>query len=75
MPPFRTTWPAWHKPWAETVLAEIDPAAFDANFNIACGNLSDRALLRALHFFGETRRARTLAEALRSGEYPPFWNR
>jgi len=55
-----------------TVLAEIDPAAFDANFTSLAETLSDRALLRALHFFGETRRARTLAEALRSGGISSF---
>ena len=35
----------------------------------ACG---DRAVLRALHFFGETRRAQSQAEALERGDFPGF---
>jgi len=55
-----------------TVLADVDPAAFDARMSELAGSFSDRALLRALHFFGETRRARMLAEALRAGDTLSF---
>jgi len=60
------------KTMGATVLAEIDPAAFDAHLPALVKTFSDRALLRALHFFGETRRARTLAEALRAGDTSSF---
>ena len=32
----------------------------------------DRAVMRAMHFFGETRRAREQAEALKQGDMPRF---
>ena len=54
------------------VLAEVDPAAFDARLSMLADTLSDRALLRALHFFRETRRARDLADALRAGDTLAF---
>ena len=36
------------------------------------GRVSDRAILRAAHFFGETRRAKQQAQALEQGDFPGF---
>ena len=58
--------------FGKEVLSQVEEGAFFAaipQLRRACG---DRAVLRALHFFGETRRAKTQAEALERGDFPGF---
>lgn len=53
-------------------LRQVDEADFYRELPKLRGNCSDRAVLRAMHFFGDNRRAREEAEALRAGETELF---
>ena len=50
------------------VLREVDPAKFYEALPTLRGKLSDRAILRAMHFFGENDRVRALTAALAKPE-------
>ena len=54
------------------VLREVDPAAFRAEIPALRRALGDRAVLRAMHFFGENERVSRQAAALRSGDFSAF---
>lgn len=53
-------------------LRQADETAFYRELPKLRGTCSDRALLRAVHFFGDNRRAREEAEALRDGDVEKF---
>ena len=53
-------------------LSMVDKDTFYRQLPRLLGRLPDRALIRAMHFFGETRRALDEADALRSGDMPEF---
>ena len=55
-----------------TVLSEADEAEFIAQFPILRQKCGERAVLRALHYFEETRRAQEEAEALENGDFAEF---
>lgn len=54
------------------VLREVDPADFYAKLGELKGRLSDRALLRTIHFFGDNDRALREADLLRAGNFEAF---
>jgi len=58
--------------FGKAFLREVDPSTFYADQPELRGKLPDRALLRAVHFFAENRRAFHEAEALRSGNFKEF---
>lgn len=53
-------------------LRQVDEEDFYRELPKLRGTCSDRALLRAVHFFGDNRRAREEAEALRAGDVERF---
>lgn len=53
-------------------LRQVDEADFYRELPKLRGTCSDRAVLRAMHFFGDNRRAREEAEALRAGDTELF---
>ena len=53
-------------------LRQVDEAEFYKELPKLRGKCCDRALLRAVHFFGDNRRAREEAEALRGGNAEHF---
>lgn len=54
------------------VLGKTVEADFYAKLGELRGKVSDRALLRAMHFYGENRRALEQAEALKAGDFRRF---
>ncbi len=54
------------------VLSEVDEGEFYSKLPELRGVCSDRAILRAMHFFGETRRAYDEAKALENGDIGLF---
>lgn len=55
-----------------TVLREVDEEAFYEKLPVLREKLSDRAILRAIHFFNDNRRAVELKEALKDGDFELF---
>lgn len=55
-----------------TVLREVDEAEFYANIPALRKCCGDRAVLRAMHFFNDDRRAAAETEALEQGDFPRF---
>lgn len=55
------------------VLRQVDEDAFYEQLPLLKNTLSDRAILRAAHFFGENRRAALEAQALDSGDIRCFF--
>ena len=53
-------------------LRQVDETDFYRELPVLRKSCSDRALLRAVHFFGDNRRAREEAEALRAGNVELF---
>ena len=58
--------------FGKEVLREVDPNEFFAKVGTLRGKLSDRALLRAIHFFGDNDRAQHEAKLLRTGCFEAF---
>ncbi len=58
--------------FGEEKLSRVDPAAFEDALPKLRGKVSDRALLRAYHFFDENARVPLQAEALRAGDLDGF---
>ena len=54
-------------------LREVDEKAFFSAIPELHGKVSDRAILRAIHFFGENRRAIEEADALERGDLKQFF--
>ncbi len=55
------------------VLGQVDPQLFHARLPALRPHCSDRALLRAMHFFGEQERVQQLAAALEAGDQATFF--
>ena len=58
--------------FGKSVLREIEKTAFFAALPQLRGKVSDRAILRAIHFYNENERAQQQAEALRCGDVDAF---
>jgi galactokinase len=58
--------------FGKAVLREVDEAAFFASLGQLRSSVSDRALLRAMHFFGDNARVQQQAEALRQRDIETF---
>ena len=58
--------------FGKEVLREVEEEAFQKAIPDLRGHCSDRAILRALHFFEENRRAILEAEALEKGDFTGF---
>lgn len=54
-------------------LREVDEKAFFSSIPALHGKVSDRAILRAIHFFGENRRAIQETDALERGDIQRFF--
>ena len=55
--------------FGKEVLREVEPAAFFEKLPELRGKVSDRALLRAIHFFGDNDRVPLQVAALRRGDF------
>jgi len=53
-------------------LREVDPETFYSRVPALRGKVSDRAMLRAMHFFGDNARVAEQVRALKSGDMPAF---
>ena len=60
--------------FGKEVLREVDEKAFFSAIPDLHGKVSDRAILRAIHFFGENRRAIQEADALERGDLDRFFD-
>ena len=60
------------KLFGKDVLAEVPESEFYSRIAEVRKSVGDRAVLRAVHFFAETRRAVLEAEALRAGNFEEF---
>lgn len=58
--------------FGKSKLREVDPTEFYASVPRLRGKASDRALLRAMHFFSDNERAHLEAEALKRGDFSEF---
>ncbi len=58
--------------FGKEVLSEVDESEFYAKIPLLREKCSDRALLRAMHFFSETVRAHAEAQALKDGDFERF---
>ncbi|MDR2391213.1 MAG: galactokinase [Planctomycetota bacterium] len=58
--------------FGQSRLREVEKAAFLANLPAVRKKAGDRAILRSLHFFNDTRRAREEEAALREGRFADF---
>lgn len=58
--------------FGKAVLRDVDEAAFRATIPELRKALGDRAVLRAIHFFAENRRAAQEAQALERGDFAAF---
>ena len=58
--------------FGKQVLRQVDPETFFADLPRVREACSDRAVLRAIHFFGDNDRVVREVEALRSGDFDAF---
>ena len=58
--------------FGKKVLREIPYTDFAAALSNLRGQVSDRAILRAMHFYGEQARVQQQAQALRTGDFDAF---
>ena len=58
--------------FGKEVLREVDEAEFYAQLKEVRAATSDRAILRAIHFFGENQRVQRQFAALQSGDFAAF---
>jgi len=58
--------------FGKQVLREIPEEEFFARLPQVRGRVPDRAILRAVHFYGENRRVQRQAQALRDGDFDTF---
>ena len=59
--------------FGKSVLRDLEEESFIASIPLLRGKYSDRAILRALHFFSENRRVALQTEALASGDLDAFF--
>lgn len=55
--------------FGENTLGELEEGKFRNEIGMVRAEAGDRALLRALHFYGENRRVLLMAEALKAGDF------
>ncbi|MBQ7373636.1 MAG: galactokinase [Clostridia bacterium] len=60
--------------FGKKTLAEVDYHEFLTNLPLVRKSVSDRALLRAMHFFGENKRVERACDALKNGDVKEFLN-
>ena len=58
--------------FGQQVLSQVSEEDFYLALPELHGRVNDRAILRAAHFFGETRRAKQEAQALENGDFDRF---
>ena len=58
--------------FGKKVLREVDEQTFYSKLGELRGKVSDRAILRAMHFFGDDRRAVEMAQALRARDVEAY---
>jgi galactokinase len=58
--------------FGKKVLRQIDEQDFQSNISVLRRSVSDRAVLRAAHFFAENKRARMEAQSLKNNDFPKF---
>ncbi|MCI5538325.1 MAG: galactokinase family protein [Oscillospiraceae bacterium] len=58
--------------FGKTALRDVDEKEFFENINIVREKVSERAVLRGLHFFGENNRVDKQTEALSKGDFETF---
>lgn len=58
--------------FGKEVLREVDPEEFFAKIPEIRGKVTDRAIMRAIHFFGDNDRVPQQVAALRSGDFDTF---
>ena len=58
--------------FGKEVLRDVDEAAFYAQLKEVRAATSDRAILRAIHFFGENKRVQRQFAALQAGDFDAF---
>ena len=56
----------------KSVLREVDEDEFMRNISLVREKVNDRAVLRAMHFYGENRRAEAEVKALEDGDFEKF---
>ena len=59
--------------FGKSVLRDLEEESFIASIPLLRGKYSDRAILRALHFFAENRRVAAQTEALQAGDLDAFF--
>lgn len=60
--------------YGKDVLRDVDETAVYADLKVLREKYGDRAVLRALHFFDDNRRAKEEADALKAGDFETFKN-
>lgn len=55
-------------------LIDISEEEFYRNLPEICGKVSDRAIMRAIHFYNENKRVDSIADALETDDYETFLN-
>ena len=58
--------------FGKKVLSQVDETEFYASISELRQKTTDRAVMRAAHFFDETRRAKEEAESLKNGDFDTF---
>ena len=58
--------------FGKRVLSQVDEAVFYENIPALRQMTTDRAIMRAAHFFNETKRAKEEAESLKNGDFDTF---
>ena len=58
--------------FGKSVLREVDEDEFMRNISLVREKVNDRAVLRAMHFYGENRRAEAEVKALEDGDFEKF---
>ena len=69
--PSAARWRAWPSRWAKKVLREVDEDAFYAAIPQLRKAVGDRAVVRAIHFYNDCRRA-ALCDAVRADDMDTF---
>ncbi len=58
--------------FGKSVLRDVDEEEFMKNISLVREKVNDRAVLRAMHFYGENKRAEAEVEALENGDFESF---
>ena len=58
--------------FGKNVLRDVDEAEFMSNISLVREKVNDRAVLRAIHFYAENKRAEAEVKALESGDFDAF---